>query len=315
MPELPEVETIRRGLEKYLVGHKITGVEVRLGKMISGDTKKVLGTKVKNVRRAGKGLIIELDNNYSIAIHIKLTGQLIYQGSGVPKGIKISDKVGGQLPNKWTHVIFKLKVNLRPEGIRPSSVEDLRSKESGKLKVEDAYLYYNDIRQFGWIKIVKTDEVAKLPFFKELGPEPPVAKAMGGQAPLTLELFEEIVSKSSTKIKPLLMDQKKIGGIGNIYANEALWVAGIDPRRTAKSLSSNEQSKLYDAILEVLKKGLKEGGATEINFVNLLGQEGGYQHHFLVYGQEGEPCPHRHGLIQKVRLGGRGTYFCPRCQR
>ena len=289
MPELPEVETIRKGLERYLVGHRITGVEVRLRKMLSGNTNDLIGAKVKGVRRAGKGLIIDLDNRYSIAIHIKLTGQLIYQGSGIPKGMKISDRVGGQLPNKWTHVIFRLD--------------------------KGGVLYYNDLRQFGWIKIVKTDEVGNLPFFKELGPEPFVGNSPPGQAILTLDKFREIVSRASTKIKPLLMDQKKIGGVGNIYANEALWVAGIDPRRTAKSLSSSEKSKLYDAILEVLKKGLKEGGATEINFVNLLGQEGGYQKYFLAYGQEGELCQRRHGLIQKIRLGGRGTYFCPRCQR
>ncbi|MBI2405466.1 bifunctional DNA-formamidopyrimidine glycosylase/DNA-(apurinic or apyrimidinic site) lyase [Candidatus Microgenomates bacterium] len=288
MPELPEVETVRRGLEKYLVGHTITGVEVKLRKLVSGDTQNVIGGKIKGVRRAGKGLIIDLDNGYSVAIHIKLTGQLIYQGPDSPK-LKLSEKVGGQLPNKWTHVIFRLDKN--------------------------AFLYYNDLRQFGWIKIVKTDEIKNLPFFRELGPEPLVTGSSSWQAPLTLEKFREIVSRASTKIKPLLMDQKKIGGVGNIYANDALWLAGIDPRRTAKGLTPNEQSKLYNAILEVLKKGLAEGGASELNYVNALGQEGGYQKYFLVYGQEGQPCPKKHGLIQKIYLAGRGTYFCPACQR
>lgn len=288
MPELPEVETIRGGLEKYLVGHKIAGVEVRLGKIVTGDTAHVTGGKIKGVRRAGKGLIIDLDNNYSIAIHIKLTGQLIYQDGDVGQA-RVSPKVGGQLPNKWTHVIFKL-----------------RGKSEGR-KSEDAFLYYNDIRQFGWIKVVKTDEVKNLPFFRELGPEP-----FNG---LTLGKFREIVGRASTKIKPLLMDQKKIGGVGNIYANDALWTARIDPRRPAKSLSSEEQKKLYEAILEVLRRGLKYGGASEINFVNVLGQEGGYQNHFLAYGQEGKPCGRGNGTIQKIVLGGRGTYFCSSCQK
>lgn len=293
MPELPEVETIRLGLEKYLVGHTIVSVDVGLRKIVTGDTKQIFGSKVKAVRRAGKGLIIDLDNDYSMAVHIKLTGQLIYRGSRVPRVSRVSlKKIGRDLPNKWTYVIFKLD--------------------------RDSLLYYNDVRQFGWIKILPTSEVDKLPFFRELGPEPPVVPLRGtmkGQAPLTLEKFKEIVGRSSTKIKPFLMDQKKIGGVGNIYANEALFFAGIDPRRTAKQLSNEEMKKLYDAIIQVLKKGLKYHGATELNFVDALGQEGEYQQHFLVYSQEGEPCPKKNGIIKKIKLGGRGTYFCEKCQK
>ena len=112
------------------------------------------------------------------------------------------------------------------------------------------------------------------------------------------------------------MDQKKIGGVGNIYANDALFLSGIDPTRKANSLSLREQSKLYESIIEVLKQGLKYGGATEMNFVNVLGQGGGYQEHFLVYGREGKPCPNNcGGIILKIRLGGRGTYYCPNCQK
>ncbi len=282
MPELPEVETIRMGLEKYLVGHKIVDVEVRLKKMVAGDVGEVRGAKIKGVRRFGKALSIDLNNGWSIAAHIKLTGQFIYEGPNRPKDAKISPVQVGQVPGKHTHVIFELD--------------------------RGGFLYYNDIRQFGWIKIVPTEDVVKLPFVHELGPEP-----LGG---LTLDKFREIVSKSSTKIKPLLMDQKKIGGVGNIYANDALFLARIDPSRSAKSLSTNEQSKLYKAIEEVLKKGLKYGGATEMNFVNVLGQPGGYQKYFLVYGQEGKPCLGKcGGKIQKIRLGGRGTYYCPNCQK
>lgn len=111
------------------------------------------------------------------------------------------------------------------------------------------------------------------------------------------------------------MDQKKIGGVGNIYANDALWLSKIDPRRAAKSLTAEEQEKLYKAVLEVLRRGLKYGGATEINFVNALGQEGQYQNHFLAYGQEGQPCQRCHKIIKKIKLAGRGTYFCEGCQR
>lgn len=292
MPELPEVETIRLGLQKYLVGHKIVDVEVKLAKMVQGEVAKVKGAKVKGIRRFGKGLVIDLDNGYSIAVHIKLTGQLIYKNvsrvSRVPphaakalRGKQVSQEKVGTVPNKWTHVIFKLD--------------------------RGANLYYNDLRQFGWIKIVKTDEVRNLPFFKELGPE--------FLKDLTIDRFTKIISASKTSIKPFLMDQKKIGGVGNIYANDALNVAKIDPRRKASSLSKGEIQRLFNAIEKVLKKGLEEGGASELSYVNALGQEGGYQNHFVVYGREGESCKNCGNPLKKIKLGGRGTYFCPNCQK
>lgn len=291
MPELPEVETIRLGLQRYIVGKTIEDVEVRLPKIFSGDTKNIIGAKVINIRRFGKGLVIDLDNDYSIAIHIKLTGQLIYRDSRASRVPRVSrGKIGGELPNKWTHVIFKLKT------------------QNAKVKstTQNSKLYYNDLRQFGWIKILRTSDVPKLPFFKELGPEP--------FKDLTLEKFKEIVSKSNLASKVLLMDQKKIAGIGNIYANDALFEARIDPKRKAKKLSSGEIKKLYDSILKVLKKGLESGGASELSFVNALGEEGSYQNHFLVYGREGKKCKRCGSEIKKIKLGGRGTYFCPKCQ-
>lgn len=293
MPELPEVETIRLGLEKYLVGKTITGVEVRLKKIFTGDPTDITGAKVTAVKRYGKGLVIELSNEYAIAVHIKLTGQLIYV-NGVEKvnEVKRSKKVGGELPNKWTHVIFKLKV------------------ENGKLKNAQEHaegLYYNDLRQFGWIKVIKTADLKTLPFFKDLGPEP-----FDG---LTKEVFANIVKKGNIAIKVLLMDQKRIGGIGNIYANEALWTAKIDPRKKAKELTGKDTQTLYDAILQVLKKGLQYHGASELNFVDALGQDGEYQKHFLSYGQNGKKCQRCKTVIKKFFLGGRGTYFCPECQK
>lgn len=288
MPELPEVETIRLGLQKYLVGHKILDVDVKLPKIVSGETKNIIGKRVESVERYGKGLVINLDNGYSIAVHIKLTGQLIYNDPAFAKNrnIHISKSKVGDLPNKFTHVIFKLDKN--------------------------ASIYYNDIRRFGWIKIIKREELPTLPFFKDLGPEP---LPSSGQAPLTLQKFQELLSISSLAVKVLIMDQKKIGGVGNIYANDALFLAGIDPRRKAKEISPLEAQKLYRAILEVLKKGLKYGGASELTYVNALGQEGDYQNHFLVYGKAGKPCPKDKTIIQKVFLGGRGTYFCPKHQK
>ncbi len=288
MPELPEVETIRKGLEKYLVGHKIENIEIKVPKLFQGDVENVKGAKVQKVRRFGKGLVIDLSNGNSLAIHIKLTGQLIYQGIDVPKGTKVSKDKVGTVPSKFTHVIFKLD--------------------------KAAYLYYNDLRRFGWIKVVPTDEVHDLPFFKSMGPEPSVAKAMEGKA-LTFEYFKKVLMNSNLAVKPLIMDQKRIGGIGNIYANDALYLAKIDPKRPAKTLSSQETKKLYDAIHKVMAKGLKYGGSSELTYVNVLGQEGEYQRHTLVYGRQGDVCERDGERIKKYFLGGRGTYWCPACQR
>ncbi len=296
MPELPEVETIRLGLQKYLVGHTIEDVEVRLEKIVQGEIEHIIGAKVTKVERFGKGLVIELDNGYSIAIHIKLTGQLVYmdESNHPPKEIKVIKGTYSTLPNKWTHVIFKLKAE----------------SEKGKA----AYLYYNDFRQFGWIKIVPPGELQKLVFFKELGPELPMDPS-DKKGTITLEKFEEILSKSKTAIKVLLMDQKKIGGIGNIYANDGLFLAKIDPKRPANSLTENEVKILYESLLEVLRKGLKYGGASELSYINALGQEGSYQKHFLVYGRQGQPCKVCGTLLEKYMLAGRGTYVCLACQK
>lgn len=286
MPELPEVETIKIGLQKYVVGHKIVDVEIKDKRIFQGDSKDIIGGKVEKIERAGKGLIIDLNNGYSLAIHIKLTGQLIFRDEKT-KNIPVSTKKVGTLPSKFTHVIFKLD--------------------------KDAVLYYNDMRKFGWIKVVKTEDVKQLPFFKELGPEP-FGKA-SGQADLSLDVFQNIVSKANIPIKPFLMDQKKIGGIGNIYANDALYDAKIDPRRKAKSLGAKEIERLYKSILKVLKKGLETGGASELQFVNVLGQDGGYQKHFEIYGQDGKKCKRDGEVIKKIFMSGRGTYFCPGCQK
>lgn len=277
MPELPEVETIRLGLQKYLVGHKIEGVEIKVAKLFEGNSKDIIGAKVVGVRRFGKGLVIDLSNKYSIAIHIKLTGQLIYRDKKTNK-FSLSEKVGDRIPNQFTHVIFKLD--------------------------KGAFLYYNDKRRFGWLKVIKTNELNNLSFFKNMGPEP--------FKDLTLELFEKIIAGKQTVIKPLLMDQTRIGGIGNIYANDALFLADISPTRRAKDLKPQEIKKLYDAILKVMEKGMKYGGASELNFVNALGQEGEYQFHSLAYGRKGEKCSKNDGgVIEKTFLAGRGTYFCP----
>ena len=287
MPELPEVETLKLGLQQYLVGHKILDAKVLDKKLFEGEVKNAINSKITRIRRLGKGLLIDLDNKYSIAIHVKLTGQLVFRDSKT-KNLPIAKPVVSVLPNKFTRAIFELD--------------------------KDSFLYFNDVRRFAWMKILKTDEVKNLPFFRELGPEPPVATSLGFQ-PLTLELFDKIIKSSGSPIKVILMDQKKIGGIGNIYANDGLFDAQINPKRSAKSLSKEEAEKLYDSVIKVLERGLKYHGASDLNLVDILGQVGEYQQYFLVYGQKGKKCKRCDGVIQRISLGGRGTFFCPNCQK
>ncbi len=293
MPELPEVETMRLQLKKYLAGHKILSVEVKNRKTFQGDEAKIIGGKVTDVRRFGKVSVIDLDNNYSILTHVKLTGQYIYRGPHLPNPGKLSSRVTGGLPGSHTLVIFDLD-------------------NGGEL-------YYNDVRRFGWIKIKKTSDVEHEKFIARLGPEP-FGKAQGKPSLLTLDLFKEILSKTSRAIKIVIMDQEKMGGIGNIYASDALWLAKVNPKTPAKNISNKKAGELYNAIIHVLKEGIKYGGASELSFVTPDGHEGGYQNHTLVYGHEGEPCERSAcrqagARIQKFFLGGRGTYFCPICQK
>lgn len=282
MPELPEVETIKLQLEKFLKGKKIVSVEVKNRKIFQGDEKKALGTRILGTRRFGKVLCIDLSNKYSILAHLKLTGQFLYRGPELSSKGRLSEKVIGGIPGPHTHVIF--------------------SFEKG------AKLYYNDVRRFGWIKITKSEEVITDNYIKKLGPE--------FFKDLTLNLFENILSKTSRAIKVVLMDQEKMGGVGNIYANDALWLAKINPKRPTKDLTNNEQKELFNSILTVLKNGLKYGGASELAFVTPDGKEGKYQEHTLVYGRQGNICPRcKRAKIVKFFMGGRGTYWCSNCQK
>lgn len=288
MPELPEIETVKLGLQKYLVGHKVENIKVKIPKMFAGPPNQIIGAKIINIKRIGKGLIIEFDNGYVLAVHFKMTGQLVFRDKNT-HNLVLSKKVGGDiLPSKYSHIIFALD--------------------------KGAMLYYNDLRQFGWIKVLKKDELMQMPFFKEMGPEPKVGNDLAGKE-LTFDYFKGVLQKSNLATKVILMDQKKIGGIGNIYANDALFLASVDPRRKGKSLNDKELKKLFEAIFAVINKSLSFGGSSDENFVNALGQDGNYQHHTLVYGKQGQKCSVCGSIIEKIQLGGRGTYFCPKHQK
>jgi formamidopyrimidine-DNA glycosylase len=281
MPELPEVETLKLGLKKYLTGHKIVDVEVKSRRIFQDDEKSVVGTTIKDVRRFAKVLVFDLSNGKSIVIHIKLTGQLIYRGPNLVEKVELSKKVSS-IPGPHTRVIVKLD--------------------------RDGVLYYNDLRQFGWMKIFPTKEVETSDFVGKLGPEP--------FKDLDFEKFSSILSRSKIAVKVVLMDQARIGGIGNIYANDSLWMSKINPKKPANSLDTSELKELYKNILAVLRDGIKYGGASELQFVTAEGKDGGYQNHFRVYGQKGKLCQRcKEEKIEKYFLSGRGTFFCPRCQK
>jgi len=287
MPELPEVETLKLGLQKYIKGKKIIDIDIHDEKLVEGNPKEVIGSKIKDVRRLAKGILIDLDNSYTIALHIKLTGQLIFRDKKT-KDVLVAKPTPSTVPNKFTRVTIKLS--------------------------DDSFLYFQEVRGFAWMKILPTNDVEDLSFFKSLGPE--LIPSPESHTPkLTKDMFEKIVLSSNLPIKVLLMEQKKIGGIGNIYANDGLFDAGVDPRRRAKSLDHNEIDRLYESLLKVLERGMKYRGSSELNFVDVLGQQGEYQKHFLIYGKKGQECKRCGGVVQKIYLAGRGTFFCPTCQR
>ena len=289
MPELPEVETIRTQLADKLIGRKITAVDVRLAKMWEGDKKDVIGAKIVDVQRRAKIIILKLDNGKNIVVHLKMTGQLVYgQGDGGDKGyraetISFSQGIpfaGFSLPGKTTHVIFRL---------------------------DRGTLFFNDMRQFGWVRVVGKEEVAVID--GKHGPD-----AIGPD--FTPEYLAKICGNWGRPIKLLLMEQSKIAGIGNIYANEALWYAGISPMKRARDIPKEEIPYLHTSIIKVLKMGLDYGGSSAADeaFVDVLGEKGHMQEHFKVYQKQKTPCPRCGATITMSRIGGRGTFFCPKCQ-
>jgi len=266
MPELPEVETIKRELEKAVLGKKITGVIINNPKVIKEPEKKefvkgLTSATIKNILRKGKLLIFELSSGKSLAIHLRMTGQLIYPGNA-----------------KNSRVSFKLS--------------------DGKL------LDFNDSRLLGELRLL--NDWQSLKFIKELGPEP---------FDLTADKFKPMFAGKKSKIKPLLMDQTFISGVGNLYAAEALFRARIHPGRPASTLTDKEKEALFKEIKDILKKAIHYKGSSVDQYVQLSGDPGDYVKYHKVYDREGKPCRICRTPIKRISLGGRGTYFCPRCQK
>lgn len=273
MPELPEVETIKRSLHPKLVGRKIRDCEILYEKCIKTHAPEkfingVRGATIENIERRGKYLKIFLNTAEILLIHLRMTGRLIIS----PKGDPVT---------KHTHVIFHLD--------------------------NDLQLRFIDIRKFGTLYLLPGEELHKVRGYRILGPEP-----FGEE--FTLEYFKKAVKERKKNIKTLLLDQDVVAGIGNIYADEILHAAGINPARPAESLNGNELEKLYHSIKRELKKGIENRGTSFSDYVDGEGRKGKNQDYLSVYHRQGCNCSRCGCEIIKTKLGGRSSHYCPGCQ-
>ncbi|EOT44395.1 DNA-formamidopyrimidine glycosylase [Enterococcus columbae] len=272
MPELPEVETVRKGLNQLISAKTIRQVEVFWPRIIESPAVEVFCTKLQNqvikqVLRRGKFLIIELSEGCLIS-HLRMEGKYhFYQQETAP--------------NKHEHVVFRF--------------------------TDGTELHYQDVRKFGRMTYLPKSQVSVYFETKKLGPEPTVAD-------FDLEVFATKVKASHKKIKPLLLNQQLVVGLGNIYVDEALWQAKIHPETLAKALTDSEIKVLHQAIIEVLHRAVEAGGTTIRSYVNALGDAGNFQVQLNAYGQTGQPCVRCQTPIIKIKVEQRGTHLCPTCQ-
>jgi formamidopyrimidine-DNA glycosylase len=298
MAELPEVEIVKRGLNKLIVGKVIKTVSSDTPKSFPnapGDVNRFLvGAIIIGVRRRAKVLMIELSTSYTLLIHLKMTGQLVFIsstnynlpptasearfGAGHP-----NDSLIGKLPDKSTHVIFQF--------------------------TDGTHLYFNDQRKFGWVRLIPNVEVTNIDFMKKLGPEPL-------EADFTAKQFaQRFKRRARTSIKAALLDQSVVAGVGNIYADESLWGAKIHPARLVETITPAEFNRLYDEVRTVMNLSIEKGGSTNRNYVNAEGGRGTYLDFARVFDRVGLPCPRCGHTIIKIRVAGRGTHICPNDQK
>jgi formamidopyrimidine-DNA glycosylase len=287
MPELPEVETVRRGLFELIVGRTVTAVEHDTPKGFPNAPEDVeqflIGAKVANVRRRAKVLLIELSTEYTLVIHLKMTGQLVFRSEEVAFGAgHPNESLIGDLPDRSTRVSFTF--------------------------ADGSRLYFNDQRKFGWVRLLPTVEVPDIDFMKKVGPEPL-------EADFTAKQFaERFKRRARTSIKAALLDQTVVAGVGNIYADESLWGAKIHPQRLVGTITNKEFIRLYTELRSVMNTAIEKGGSTDKNYVNAEGKRGSYLTFARVFRREGKPCPRCGTTIIKFKAAGRGTHICPHCQ-
>ena len=272
MPELPEVETVRRQLEKEILGSEIVQVAVREGRCFEGSPE-ILGERIEEIGRVGKYLFVKFKSGRGLQIHLKMTGRLLIQELGHSKQELDYDTA------THTRVVITLK--------------------------DGRKIFYWDTRMFGYIKVVEDIGKQEEGIRSKLGPEPwDVSET---------ELFRRF-QKTRRAIKEAILDQGMIAGVGNIYANDGLWLAGINPRRITNSLRLTEVAKLRASLCSVLERGLALGGASDNTYRDFYGGRGGYQNEFLTYGRTGEPCNKCGLALTRIVVGGRGTWVCRECQ-
>lgn len=288
MPELPEVETVRRGLETLIIGRVIRSVGVLDSPKSFPNAKAdveefLINAEILAVRRRAKVLLVDLSTDYTLVIHLKMTGQLVYRGDQVFGAGHPNDSLIGELPDRSTRVMIEF--------------------------MDNSYLYFNDQRKFGWIKLLPTIEVPNIDFMKKVGPEPL-------EADFTPEQFTaRFARRSKTNIKAALLDQTVVAGVGNIYADESLWGAKINPKRKVAEVSPADFAQLYHELRHVMNLAIEKGGSTDKNYVNAEGKRGSYMDFARVFRQEGQSCPRCGTTIEKIKWAGRGTHLCPNCQK
>ena len=277
MPELPEVETVRRGLQRLVVGRRIDGVEVGRERTVRRTSRQALidgltGTSLVAAGRRGKYLLCPLDSGDGLMVHLRMTGQLLLVESGSARPLH-------------THVV---------------------------LHLGDAELLFVDSRTFGEMVVYDPDHVdIELPEVARLGLDPLVDNPDPDQ-------LWAVLRRRSMRIKPLLLDQHVIAGIGNIYADEILHAARLHPETPASSLRRRDAVAIHEAMGRILNDSIRAGGSTlsDVGYVDMMGEGGSYQDAHLVYGRTGERCPTcGRGFIRRITSGGRSTHFCPVCQR
>lgn len=287
MPELPEVETIKRGLGLLVVGKTIKSVKHDVPKSFpnsEADVKNfVIGARAVDIRRRAKVLMIDLSTEHTLVIHLKMTGQLVYRGEQVFGAGHPNDSLINELPDKSTRVTIEFN--------------------------DGARLFFNDQRKFGWMKLYPTIEVPNIDFMKKVGPEPL-------EDDFTAEAFaERFKRRPRTTIKAALLDQTVVAGVGNIYADESLWGARIHPSTMVNQVTEKSLKDLFVSLKDVLMLSIEKGGSTDRNYVNAEGKRGSYIDFAAVFRKEGQPCKRCGAEIIKTRVAGRGTHLCPVCQK
>lgn len=280
MPELPEVETIRSILEKSIVGKKITKVAVLMQNQFHGNAENLIGKYITAVSRHGKVLAFELNDASFISFHFKLSGQLLYA-------------------ENMNNAVYKNPIPLAQTNKMPGKSTRVIIYFSG-----GSGLFFNEMRMFGWVKYSTQIE----------GPRG--VDILSSQ--FTKDYFAKCLQKTRRAIKVVMLEQNAFAGIGNIYANEALFEAQIHPETPANQLSANKIADLYSAIITVIKKGIQFHGSSGKDEVYVLpdSSKGEFQYHFMVYQQDGKTCKQCNmGIIQRIKQAGRSSFYCSTCQK